>query len=184
VFAGLRLLGLFGLLLVIAGCLRTTEEIFGPDAATLVPGIEGNYAPKDGNAQDVLTIELIPGTRDYAYFDPKNREKDRGRMRGVAVGNDLYFLQMRADDWPPRSYWQVLLKVVRQNGAVTGVVVMWAEDDAIAALAARSGVEIGAPGEGSDSGPQTLKGSREAVAAFLKKVPTLPLREVTAYVRS
>jgi hypothetical protein len=181
--AVLRVLSLIGLLLALSSCLGTSEEIFGSDQATLVPGIEGDYVEKDGSAENALRVQRIAGSSDYAYFDPKRPETDRGRLRAVSVGGDMYLVQMREDKWPAGRYWQLLFKIERENNAVTRMVVLWSGDDAVTALAAQSGIEFGPPFEGDASGPQTLKGSREAIAAFLKKIPTLPLDEVGSYVR-
>jgi hypothetical protein len=180
----LRTAVIVGLLAAVAGCIGTSEEIFGPDAAAVVPGIEGSYTQQGGDQDDVVTVEAISGTRDYAYFNPKDRERDRGRMRAVSFGNEMYVLQMRDDTWPQGRYWQLLLRVVRQNGSIKSVVVLWPEDDAVAALAVEDGIELGPPGEGDAFGPKTLKGSRAAIAAFLKSLASLPLREVATYVRN
>jgi len=179
----LRALGALGLLFALSGCLGSTEEIFTADQAATVPGVEGTYVQKDSSSQDFLKVERIGGGPDYAYFDPKHPDTDRGRMRAVSVGGDMYVLQMRDDTWPAGVYWQVLVKIEREKDVVARVVVLFAEDDAVAALAAQSGVELGAPGQGDAYGPKTLKGSREAIAAFLKKLPTLPLREIGTYAR-
>lgn len=182
--AALRLLGLIGLLLAMSGCLGTTEEIFAADQAATVPGVEGNYVQKESNTQDVVRVERIAGSPDYAYFDPKQPDKDRGRMRAVSVGGDIYVLQMRDDSWPADQYWQLLVKIERENNSVKRVVVVFPDDDAVTALAAQSGVELAAPGAGDAFAPKMLKGSRAAIAAFLRKLPTLPLREIGSYVKS
>lgn len=180
----LRAAVVVGLLASVAGCIGTSEEIFGPEAAAVIPGIEGNYIQQTGNQDDVVGIEPISGTRDYAYFNPKNPKSDRGRMRAVSIGNEMYVLQMRDDSWPQGQYWQLLLRIVRENGAVKNVVVLWPEDDAVATLAAKSGIELAPPGEGDTFGPKALKGSRTAIAAFLKNLASLPLREVATYAKN
>jgi len=182
--AALRLLALLGLVLAISGCLGSSEEIFGADQAVAVPGVEGDYVQKDGGSQDILRLERIAGTSDYTFFNPKAADKDRMRLRAVSAGGDLYLLQIRDETWPAGRYWHVLVRVERENNTVARVVVLFPEDDALLALTAKSGVELGPPGEGDAYGPKTLVGSREAVAAFLKKMPTLPLREIGSYVRT
>jgi hypothetical protein len=180
----LRIATFLGLLLAASGCLETHEEIFGPDDAVLVPGIEGKYTEQGGKDEDAVAVERISGTRDYAYFDPKDPKHEPGRLRAVALGSDTYLVQLRADDWPPGHAWQLVFKVHRKGDSVESVVLAWPEDDAIEALAAKSGVVLGPSDKDGAFGPKVLSGSRAAVAAFLKSLATLPLRDAVTYLRN
>ena len=179
-----RIAACLALLLATSGCLETREEIFGPNEAALVQGIEGKYIERGGKDDDAVAVERIAGTRDYAYFDPKDREHHPGRLRAIALGGDTYLVQLRSDDWPPSQAWQLLFKVNRKGDTVESVVLSWPEDDAVAALAAKSGVELAQYDKEGGLGPKIPKGSRASVAAFLRNLATLPLREVGTYLRN
>jgi len=184
VAAGFRLLGLFGLLLALSSCLGSSEEIFATDQAVNVPGVEGDYVQQGGGSGDTLRLERISGSPDYAFFDPKNPDQDRMRLRAVSAGADMYLLQIRDDTWPAGRYWHVLVRVERANNAVARIVLLFPGEAALNTLAAQSGITFGPPGPSDTYGPNTMQGSREAIAAFLKKIPTLPLQEIGTYAKS
>jgi len=174
-----RLLAALALVLALGGCFETRGEIFKPEQAVAVPGIEGIYATQTNR----YAVTAIPGGHDYAFANPTNPKDGPGRFRAVPVGDDLYAVQLRLDEWDSDLYWELLFRVIRKGDAIERIVTLEPDLRASEALAAKNGIELLKSSEDSVDDPKILTGTPEAVANFVRSLATVPTRDGEIYRR-
>jgi hypothetical protein len=174
-----RLTAALAALTLLAGCFETRGEVFKPDAAVAIPGLEGIYVTSTNR----YAVAAVPGSSDYAFTNPTNPKDGPGRFRAVPVGADLYAVQLRLDEWDADLYWQLLFRVIRKGDAIERIVALDPDLRPTEALAAKSGIELlKSPSDSADD-PKILTGAPEAVANFVKALATLPAKEGEVYRR-
>jgi len=174
-----RLVAALALVLALGGCFETRGEIFKPEQAVAVPGIEGVYATQTNRYR----VTAIPGTGDYAFANPTNPKDGPGRFRAVLVGDDLYAVQLRLDEWDRDLYWELLFRVIRKGDAIERIVTLEPDLRASEALAAKNGIELLKSSEDSANDPKILTGTPEAVASFMRALSTVPTTNGEIYRR-
>ncbi len=174
-----RLTAALALLMALAGCFETRGEVFKADAAVTVPGLEGIYVTSTNR----YAVTAVPGSHDYTFANPTNPKDGPGRFRAVPVGNNLYAVQLRLDEWDTDLYWELLFRVTRKGDAIERIVALEPDLGATEALAAKSGIELLKSPDDSVDDPKILTGSPDAVANFVRALATLPAKEGEVYRR-
>ena len=167
------------LLIGLANCYQTEHEIFGPKEAAIIPGLAGRYASDDNQ----WSVALIRHTPDYTVRNLRNPQDPPARFRAVALGNDVYLMQLRPDPTKP-NVWHVLFRVTRNNGRISEIDQLEPSDDAVKErIQQLSSVTLSPPPEGSLGDPEIIGGPKDAVASLIKSIATLPTKTQTVFKR-
>jgi len=168
------------LLIGLAGCYQTEHEIFGPKEAAIIPGLAGRYS--DGHGEWIITP--IRHTPDYSVRNRSNPQDPPLRFRAVALGNDVYIMQLQVDPKKPNVYWHIVFRVMRKNGRIDEITQLEPDDDAVKARVQQlSSVTLNPPPAGSLGDPETVVGPADAVASLIKSIATLPTKTETVFRR-
>jgi hypothetical protein len=181
-FAGRCALAI-ALLLVVAGCYETAEEIFDARSAVAIPGLEGRYVYGD----TAYTISHPASGNDYAFLETTASPPESGTFRAIPAGGDVYLVQMHRDKWAPDVFLQLVFRIARSGDKIRELQQVSVSDKIVRAQAERNGVVLPKEGEKSDSrtgGGASLNGSREGIAAFLRALAAGPFDHADIYTRA
>jgi len=168
-----------GLLIGLAGCYETKGPVFGPKDATSVPGLEGRYIGEKNDTEYVVT--RLPDSADYLFRQPKYPKDGPVRFRAIALGGDLYLMQIEVQPKKTNEYWHLLMRVERDGGRVQRVVQVEPKPADVEALVRRSGGKLTPSPHSLD--PPTIGGSHGAVVSVLRGLAELPGDKETEFKR-
>jgi hypothetical protein len=178
-----RLAVLLALLLGMAGCYETDQEIFEAGSAVAIPGLEGRYV----NGDTVYIVSRIEGSKDYRYVESAPSPAGEGTLRIVPAGGDVFLVQLHRKEWEPNVHLQLIFRILRSGDAIRELQQLSVGDKLLTTQAEKTGVSL--PKEGEQSGSKTggggaIKGSREAIAAFLRGLAAGPFDHADIYTRT
>ena len=179
--SALQVLLTLTLLLGLSACYETDHEVFGPKDAAIVPGLAGDYV---GDNEEYV-VAPVPHTSDYTFRDPKHPEDGFIRFRAVALGGNLYLMQMQPHPQKSNVYWHIIFRVDRAgNGRVTQVAQLEPKEDMVAALARQFALTLVRQPGSDPEDPEVIQGSGSAMAAFIKGLKGVPVEKETVLRRT
>jgi len=177
-----RFLVILTLLLGIAGCYETDQEIFDAGSAVGIPGLEGRYV----NGDSAYLVSRVEGSKDYRYVESAASPPGEGTLRIVAAGGDVFLVQLHRKEWEPNVYLHLIYRILRSGERIRELQQLSVTDKLLVAQAERTGVILPKEGEQGSSktgGGGAIKGTREAIASFLRALAAGPFDHAEIYTR-
>ena len=175
------------LVLAVAGCYDTQREVFGPEEAVAVPGLDGTYVcTNDKGACGLFTVFWAQSERNYRIIaqSPPNPHQSFGVFRVIPLATNLYVVQLRYEsDAPnydgPDVFAQTFFRVKRSKGAIAALEELLPERDQAMAIVQGYAIDVWEQHKKA----QGLSGERTALNRFLRSLRAVSFKVVATYSR-